>query len=551
MAPPRHARSPTRRVRRAGPSGPPSPSRGHESEQASRPRPLLGLAAACALLGGLVLLFASGGVLAEPEQPIPESAGDGNGQAETAQQQTQEGNEPGPALVLDMDGAIGPATTHMVRQAIEKAEERSASILILRLDTPGGLVTSTRDLVRSILASPVPIAVYVSPSGAQAASAGTFILYSSHVAAMAPGTNVGAATPVQMGHVSNEQERPASPRERLFDWIRGGEQESEEDPEPEPQRESPEAQEQKAIEDAVAFIKSLAELRGRSKEWAEEAVRGSASATYTEALEKGVIEFVASDVNSLLEQADGMKVLIGEDDEKKTLRLAGATVEQIKPDWRVQLLAVLANPMTAFILMMLGIYGLILEFSNPGAIYPGVIGAICLILALFALNLLPLNYAALGLLLLGIAMMVGEAFSPSFGVLGIGGVIAFALGAIWLFDTDVPEFRLGAPVITVMTAASAGIFIFLVSTLWKSQRRPIAAGREQLVGTTADVLDWNAETGRGRIRVQGELWQAASDQPIEPGSRVRVLEAPGLTLRVEPLSSATDTPREGTSPDGT
>ncbi len=525
--------------------GPHPPCRPRDRHRALRAGAML------CLLAGAMLLVAGPGLRAETgEQPQGDEAENG----------------PAPAMLIEIDGAIGPATTHHVRRGIAEAGQRDVSVLIVRMNTPGGLDSSTREIVQAILGSPVPVIVYVAPSGARATSAGTYILFASHLAGMAPGTTVGAATPIRMGASVQDADPltdrvPQPMRDRVAEF-RGVEQAQtqqeqdaaadEDDPDAaddaaDPQRPDPrDAMERKIIEDSVAYLRGLAELRGRNKDWAERAVREGVSLAYNEALEMGVIEIIAGDVQSLLQQADGMAVQL--DERETTLRTAGAAVEVFHADWRTQLLAVLANPNTAFILMMLGIYGLILEFSNPGAIYPGVIGAICLLLALFALGMLPLNWAAMGLLLLGIALMVGEAFTPTFGILGVGGVIAFILGALMLFDTDVPAFQLGWPVVIVATAFSVGVFIFLVSMLWQSQRRAVVSGREQLIGAVGQVLAWDPQARRGRIRVLGELWNAESDDPIEPDTQVRITAAPSLTLRVQPVKTRDE---EAATPGGT
>ncbi len=437
------------------------------------------------------------------------------------------------ALLIEVDGAIGPAMGHYITSSISEAEQRGAAILIIRLDTPGGLDSTTREIVRAIIGADVPVAIYVAPSGARAASAGTYMLYASHVAAMAPGTNLGAATPIQMGGMpgGGATEPPAD------DPPEGGSPDDADIPAEQPPQPAT-AAERKMIEDAVAYLQGLAELRGRNAQWAEQAVREAASLAYHSALEQNVIEIVADDVDDLLEQAHGMEVLVGR--EMVPLDTAGATVEIIEAGWRTELLAALTNPNVVFLLMMIGFYGLLLEFSNPGAVYPGVIGAVSLILALFGLNLLPLNYAGLALVLLGIAFMVGEAFTPSFGALGLGGVIAFILGSVILFDTDVAEFRLAWPTIVVLAAVSVGVFVFLVGTLWKSQHRPVVAGREELAGASAQVIAWDSTEQAGWVRLHGEQWRATSEHRIRPNTWVRVVAADGLTLHVEPAGDAAD-----------
>ncbi|MFQ5348341.1 MAG: nodulation protein NfeD, partial [Rhodothalassiaceae bacterium] len=350
------------------------------------------------------------------------------------------------ALLAAIEGPVGPATARSVADAIGAAEEGDAAVLILRLDTPGGLVTATREIVSAILASRVPVIGHVAPAGAHAASAGTYILYATHLAAMAPGTNLGAATPVSLGGLPGTV--PDSPPGE--EGKHGGEA---------PPPDSASALRAKQINDAVAWIRSLAEFHGRNADWAEEAVRKGASLTANAALERAVIELIAADAEQLLAAADGRSVRLQSG--PYTLHTAGLALEPFEPGAVTRFLAVLANPNVAFILMLIGIYGLIFEFSNPGSVAPGVIGAIALVLGLYALHQLPLDYAGLALLLLGIALMVAEAFTPSFGILGIGGLAAFVLGAAMLIDTDIPAFRIDWTVIGVMAATSGAILVLL------------------------------------------------------------------------------------------
>ena len=336
------------------------------------------------------------------------------------------------AIVLEIRGAIGPATADYVVRGIAEAETRAARLVVIEMDTPGGLDSSMRDIVQAILASSVPVASYVTPSGARAASAGTYILYASHIAAMAPATNVGAATPVSIGGGASPFGRgePSAPPEGEDEGAREGSPPST-------------ASEAKAVNDAAAYIRSLADLRDRNPDWAESAVRDAASLSAGKAAEENVIDFVVSDVEQLLARADGIAVTAAGSEIRLATR--GLTVERIEPDWRTRFLGTITNPNVALILMMLGIYGLIFEFMNPGAIFPGTIGAISLLLGLYALAILPIDYAGLGLILLGLGLMIAEAFAPSFGVLGLAGVVAFGLGAAVLVDTDVPAFAVSLP----------------------------------------------------------------------------------------------------------
>lgn len=419
------------------------------------------------------------------------------------------------AIVLDIEGAIGPATVEYLRRSLAEATRREAGLVILRMDTPGGLDSAMREIIRDIIASPIAIATYVSPSGARAASAGTYILYASHIAAMAPGTNLGAATPVQLG---------------------GGRQPLDRDKEDAGQDKQPsapaDAMTAKAVNDAVAFIRGLAELRGRNADWAEEAVRQAASLPARQALARSVVDIVANDLSDLLAQADGRTVRIGSTEHR--LDTAGLRPVVIEPDWRTRLLATITHPSIAYVLLLIGIYGIVFEFLSPGAIVPGVIGAICLLIAAFALNLLPVNYAGVGLILLGVALMTAEAFLPSFGILGIGGIIAFVLGSLLVFDRDVPGFALSWPIVMAAATVSAGTLIIAATAVVRAHRRRVATGDTGLIGMTGEVLAWS--DGHGQVHVQGERWAARADVVLAPRQRVRVVARERLTLVVEPAA---------------
>lgn len=419
-------------------------------------------------------------------------------------------------LTIAIDGAIGPATAGYVKDALAKASERRAEAVILRLNTPGGLATSMREIIADVLASPVPVVGYVAPPGAHAASAGTYILYATHIAAMAPGTNLGAATPVQIG----------SPVPGLPGIT--PDQDGKDKKDSARQTEPKDAMMAKATNDAVAFIRSLAELRGRNADWAEKAVREAASLSASAALQANVIDLIARDQVELLRQIDGRIVELPGGD-RRHLATKDATVEMIDPGWISQFLSIITNPNVAFILLLVGIYGLIFEFMSPGTVAPGVIGTVCLLLGLYALNLLPINYAGLGLMLLGIALLTIEAFNPT-AVLGLGGVIAFVLGAVMLFKVEAPGYRLSWMVIGITATMFIGLFLFVLGALRRARTNPARVGGQAMHGLPAEVLDWS--DGKGHVFTQGERWQARGAEALTPGETAEVDSITDLTLVV-------------------
>ncbi len=439
-------------------------------------------------------------------------------------------------IVADLKGVIGPAQADWTDQVLARAEERGAAAVLLRIDTPGGLSNSMRTIIQSILRSPVPVIGWVGPSGSRAASAGTYILYATHVATMAPGTNLGAATPVQMGGGGLPGSGDGD-KDNADGGRDGGDDSSQEESGEEPPKDSsegdtgPSAKERKVVEDAVAYIRSLAELRGRNADWAEKAVREAASLSSKEAASEGVIDFLAPSVAEVLAGTDGRTIQLPSGETE--LNLSRATTQEMEPGWRIRLLQALANPNLAYIIMLIGIYGLIFELANPGALVPGVIGGISLLLALYAFQTLPVSYAGLGLIGLGILLFIGEALVPSFGALGVGGLIAFVLGSILLMDTDVPALEIAWPVI-VTASVVTGVFIMAIAAMAaKGHHRQPVSGTGHLVGKTA--LAVSPLEPEGRVRFEGELWRARSQQSVAEGEKVRIEGLEGLTLEVRPL----------------
>ncbi len=445
---------------------------------------------------------------------------------------------PAPVIVLNVNGVIGPATADYFHRGLKRAEKDGAQLLVLQVDTPGGLDTSMRAIIKDILASPIPVAVYVAPSGARAASAGTYILYASHIAAMAPATNLGAATPVQIGGFGGEPGKDKGGNDKPGDTDAGKDAQSKDGQrkdaaeKPKDVPESGDTMTRKMTHDAAAYIRGLAQLRGRNVEWAERAVNEAVSLPASEAVKMHVADLIASDLADLLAKIDGRTFEIQA--RKLTLNTKDATSVRIEPDWRSQLLAVITDPSVAYILMLLGVYGLLFELYNPGLVLPGVVGAICLLTGLYALQTLPINYAGLGLIIVGIGFIVAELFVTSYGALGVGGVIAFVLGSVMLIDTDVPGYSLPWSLIAIFAIASALFFLTVVGMAVRASKRPVVSGREELIGARGEVIQ--EADGEWWARVHSETWKVKSAVPLHRGQRIRVNTIDGLVLNVEPES---------------
>ena len=416
-------------------------------------------------------------------------------------------------VLLQIKGAIGPGVGDYLVNSIEKANLATpqAELILLTLDTPGGLVSSLRIINQAILASDVPVACLVHPAGARAASAGTYMLYACHIAAMAPATTLGAATPVQIGAPSAPNQQQDKPQ-------------------------TPDAMQRKILEDSIAYIRSLAQLRGRNAEWAEKAVRDAATLTSEEAVEQQVVDLLADNPLQLVDKLRGREVQVN--GQPRVLQLDNYRLVDQQPDWRNKFITTITDPNVAYILMLLGIYGLLLEFYSPGIGVAGVVGAISLLLALYAFQALPLNFAGVGLLLLGIGLLIAEAMVPSFGILGFGGVVAFVVGSIFLIDTDVPGYRVAYPLIAGVALFSVGFLTLILSMVWRTRHKQVVSGMEAIIGAPVEVIE--AFEGEGKVMLQGECWQAYSPTRVTPDQAVYVDSIDGLLLHLVRKDDKTD-----------
>jgi membrane-bound serine protease (ClpP class) len=414
-------------------------------------------------------------------------------------------------VVLELDGIVSPASSDFLTRGLARAVEENAVLTVIEMDTPGGLDASMRSIIRQILSSPIPVATFVSPGGARAASAGTFILYASHIAAMTPASNLGAASPVSIG-LGGPDDKPQAGTDKDTDKKSGGD-----------------TMTHKVTNDAAAYIRSLAQLRGRNADFAEKAVLDASSMSAQEALKAGVIDVIAANIDDLLKQLDGRSIKL-DNGQTVSLQTADAEIVRITPNWRNRIMAWLANPQLALILMMVGIYGLFFEMTSPGAALPGVAGLICLLLGFYAFQMLPVNWAGVALVAVGTAMMIGEVFLPSFGALGVGGIIAFVLGGLFLTDTGIAEFDLSIPFVIGVAIASGAIIMLIGTMAVRSRNLKVVSGKEEMLGMEGVVA--SVVEGLVYADVRGESWRVRCNEPLSPGDRVRVVAMDGLTLQV-------------------
>ena len=441
----------------------------------------------------------------------------------------------GVAVELELDGALGVATAEYIIDGIHDAEDRNANLIIIRMDTPGGLMEPMRDIIQAILNSTVPVATYVAPGGARADSAGTYILLASHIAAMAPTTHLGAATPVSMGggdpggSSDDDVSKPNDLKNRKN--LEPDEEEADEESSSDDVATPDTAMGRKVLNDAIAYIRSLADAHGRNADWAEKAVRDAATLVAKDALEQNVIDVIAANTDELLEAIHGREVTVN--NETMTLDTESLRVESVEPNWRIQFLKAIANPQVVLLLLAVGVYGLLFEGYNPGAIYPGVAGAISLLLAAYALQILPVNYVGLALIIVGFALIVAESMVPSFGALGMGGVVAFVFGSIMMFDSGIPGYGISKIFVGTFAIVSGGLTFLLASFVVKLRNRGAVSGTGSIIGGVGTAMD--SFSKEGKIWLEGESWSAVSSVPISKDQHVRVRAIDGLTLLVEPV----------------
>lgn len=415
----------------------------------------------------------------------------------------------GKVLLLDIEGIISPAAVQYLQKGFKEAQNQNVSCIILRMDTPGGLDLSMREIIKNITTSEIPVITYVTPSGARAASAGTYILYASHIAAMSPGTNLGAATPITFSPISRLSSKDQNSTS------------------------TKDLKEAKMTNDAIAYIKSLAQMRSRDIDFAIKAVTESATLSAEEALKKGVIDIIATNVDDLLRQIDGKKIEINT--QEITVHTKNVMQVTFEKDFKDKFLSAIADPNIAYILLLIGIYGIFFEFLNPGSIGPGVIGAIALVVAMVSLNMLPVNSAGIVLIVLGIIFMITEVFVPSFGILGIGGTISFIIGSLILFKTDDLAYGVSIPLIIAFSITSLLFFIMVVRMVLRSRKMPIVSGSEEMISKSGKVLK-KQKNGYFLVQVHGETWQAESKEDLVPGESVIVTQMEDLMLQVKKYS---------------
>lgn len=479
-----------------------------------------------------VMMSVSSMAMAQTKSPITPTE-----QPADQQLSQQQAGPPQSVPLLRFEGAIGPAVSEYLVSEITQANQLPLSqrppLVMITMDTPGGLVSSLRTINQAILASTIPIACLVSPSGARAMSAGTYILYACHVAAMAPATTLGAATPVKMGGPMSPPPNTPSPNDPAPKESSPGDQGDQnggDNNDKQTTTDNSSAMERKVLNDAIASIRALATLRNRNIDFAERAVTEAATLTAKEALDQNVINFIADDAPNLLTQLNGTQVDMGE--QRITLKLSNTQLVEHQRSWRNHFIATITDPNIAYILMLIGIYGLLLEFYSPGVGVAGVTGAISLLIALYAFQLLPINYVGLGLMLLGITLLIAESMVPSFGIFGVGGAIAFALGSIFLIDSDVEHFAISLPLIGAVTVTALLFSLWVLTTLWRQRQHKTVSGDDAIVGAQAIVVEGFIE--KGFVSLDGEHWAAVSDKPTHTDQRVLVVARDHLTLTVTP-----------------